>query len=220
MKLYIVRHGQTELNVIHVLQGNLDSKLTEKGIQGAEKIGEALAETEFDVVITSTLSRAVKTTEIILRGRGQEFIQTPEVGEMTFGEWQGKTQEEISKTKEDAENYINYFKHPEKYVPVDNGEDFSSLLNRAKKVLEQIKAYGEDHKDAKVLLVSHGAFIKAIMSTVKNLELKDFWSEPYITNCSLTIIEIEGDAYNILLEADTSHLGEHVVPMPASGYVK
>lgn len=220
MKLYIVRHGQTELNLKHILQGNLDSPLTEKGIIGAEKIREELKNIEFDKVITSNLNRAIKTAEIILAEREDQFIQDADVGEMAFGVWQGKSQEEISTSKETGENYINYFKYPDKYIPPKGAESYEHLIQRAQHFLEGMKTYARKNPKANVLLVSHGAFIKAILGVIHQASIKDFWGEPYVTNCSITMIDISGGEYTILKEADVSHLGEHKIMMSASGYVK
>lgn len=220
MKLYIARHGQTELNKKHVLQGNTDSPLTDIGVEGAERLRDALRDIDFDLVLTSTLGRAIRTTEIILDGRQEEIIQTPAVGEMTFGVWQGKTKEEICTSAEEEERYINYFRHPEKYIPVEGGESYQQILDRSAGFLSEMLKYAEANPDANVLLVSHGAFIKAFMAVIKGVAIEDYWMEPTITNCSLTIIEIKGGRCQIALEGDTEHLGSAKIPMVQSGYLK
>ncbi len=220
MKIYIVRHGQTEMNLKHVLQGNSDSPLTEKGIAGAYKIQEAFAQMDFACIITSTLQRAIKTAEIIKGERDIPIIKDPHVGEMAFGHWQGRTQEEISTTAEIGQNYINYFKHPQHYIPTEGAESFDSVLKRAGNFLDKMKEFSQENKNANVLLVSHGAFIKAILSVAKELPLEHFWEEPYITNCSISIIEINQDGLQVLEEGDTAHLGEHKVKMSVSGYLR
>ena len=220
MKLYIARHGQTELNQKKVLQGNIDSPLTERGVQGAEQLRDALKEVEIDLVITSTLGRAVRTTEIIVEGRNQEIVKSATIGEMTFGAWQGKTQAEICVTKEEEERYTNYFRHPEKYVPVEGGESYQSMMQRAEEFLQEMAAYEKEHQSANVLLVSHGAFIKALLTVIKGHDIKDYWAEPAVVNCSLSIVEIKNGGYNILVESDIDHLGEERVPVAYSGYLK
>lgn len=220
MELYIIRHGQTELNLRHVLQGRLDSPLTETGRLGAQKIAEALKDTPFDRVYTSNLNRAIATTEIILAGRDEEIIQDSRVGEMSFGPWQGKTQDEICTTKEIEENYIAYFKHPERYQPPEDGEGFESLLDRARSFLDTLEEYRKAEQAERVLLVSHGAMIKAIIAVIQNRSIADFWEPPYVTNCSLTIVEFTDEGIFIRTEATTDHLGEHTVPMTETGYLK
>lgn len=219
MILYIVRHGQTELNLKHVLQGNSDSPLTEKGIAGARMIGKKFEDISFSRVYSSNLKRAMKTAEIIMEGRDFELIKDPDVAEMSFGQWQGKTQEEISQTPELEENYVNYFRHPDQYIPTEGAESFPSVLARARRFLDKMEKLSLE-ENSNVLLVSHGAFIKAILSEVKGLDLKDFWSEPYISNCSISRLEIKDGEIRLLGEAEVDHLGQYEIKMSASGYLK
>lgn len=218
MKLYIVRHGETQMNRKKILQGNSDSPLTEIGIAGAKKMAEFFKTNNFDLVISSHLGRAVKTAEIIMQGRDISLVREPLVAEMCFGDWQGKTQEEICIDEESTRNYISYFKQPENYVPVEGAETFSQLLDRAEKFLEKMKCYAKEHPEAKVLLVTHGAYIKALISVVENLEIKDFWKEPFITNLSLTIFDVNDREIKTDSEA-VSFLSEPMI-MSASGYLK
>lgn len=219
MELYIVRHGQTEWNQKHILQGSLDSELTTKGIQGAKKIKEKLSDVSFCKVYTSQQRRAIITTEIILENKiNKHYEIDPEVMEMGFGIWEGRTQEEISILPSEKQRYINYFKHPEKYEPIEGAESFEGIIKRAKDFLNKIKKASKD--DDKVLLVTHGAFIKALFLVIKNHNINQFWEEPYVTNCSISIVDIKKDEIKIVSEVDVSHLGEHSASMKALDYLK
>ena len=66
LKLYIVRHGETEWNVIIRFQGQLNTPLTEKGIKKLKETGKKLENVLFDEVYTSELGRTVASAEIIL----------------------------------------------------------------------------------------------------------------------------------------------------------
>lgn len=218
MKLYIIRHGETQMNRKKILQGNSDSPLTESGMDGAKKIAEQLKAEGFDLVISSHLGRAIKTAEIIMQGRDIPIVQEPLVSEMCFGDWQGKTQEEICIDEISKQNYINYFKYPEKYVPVQGAETFKQLLDRAESFLRKMMNYSREHPEDKVLLVTHGAYIKALLSVVSDLDIKDFWKEPFITNLSLTILDIKENEIKTDMEA-VPLLMDSII-MSAAGYLK
>ena len=79
MKLYIIRHGETEWNVQKRLQGVSDTNLNEKGIEMAKQTAEALKEIPFACCFTSPLKRAKDTAMYILRDR-QVPVRTPEFG--------------------------------------------------------------------------------------------------------------------------------------------
>ena len=69
MKIYILRHGQTILNVSKVTQGHQGGKLTENGVIQANKMGLGLSKISFDYVFCSDLERSMKTLELILERR-------------------------------------------------------------------------------------------------------------------------------------------------------
>lgn len=87
MKLYIIRHGQTEWNKSGRLQGQTDIALNEKGRELAAKVGHALKEIPFERVISSPLSRSIETAELVLRenvGRAGELLR---IEKARAGEW-------------------------------------------------------------------------------------------------------------------------------------
>lgn len=71
MRLYIIRHGETQWNVEGRLQGQTDTELNENGIRLAKITAEGMKEIPFDLGISSPLTRAKKTAEIVLEGRNE-----------------------------------------------------------------------------------------------------------------------------------------------------
>lgn len=220
MKLYITRHGETEYNQKHILQGNSDSPLTQKGLDGAKKLADFLEPIPFEKIISSNLGRAVKTAEIIAEKRGQQVIQNPIVAEIGFADWQGKTREEICIDEKSERNYRYYFERPDLYRPTKNAETFDSLFSRAKTFLNEMKELATQIPEANVLLVTHGAYIKALLSVVNNLPLKDFWSGPFISNLSITIFAIDENNVSVQNDVDVSHLQMDNPGMEMSGYLR
>ena len=70
MLLYVIRHGETNLNINHIVQGWVDEPLNEKGRELAHVTGRAMRGIHFDRCISSPLSRAVETAEIVLKESG------------------------------------------------------------------------------------------------------------------------------------------------------
>ena len=91
MKLYILRHGETDLNVQGRLQGWLDAPLNENGVRAAAETGRALREIRFDRAISSPLRRALETARLILaENAGQPPVETDgRLREISFGDWEG-----------------------------------------------------------------------------------------------------------------------------------
>lgn len=83
--LYIVRHGETNWNVMGRIQGQSDSELTEKGIQDTKILARRLKDIHFDAIFSSDLSRASKTAELIRLDRDLAIETHEALRERTFG---------------------------------------------------------------------------------------------------------------------------------------
>ena len=178
--LYIMRHGRTDWNDRHKLQGRTDVPLNEEGRRMAEKAAEEYRDVPLDVCWCSPLIRARETAEIVLRGRDVPIFTDDRLREMSFGEYEGL--ENSFSIPDCPVNVI--FQAPEKYTAsVGGAETFDELFARTGSFLrEVIDPLVEAGKD--VLIVGHGAMNLSIISQVRNLERKDFWSTG-IENCEM-----------------------------------
>ena len=87
--LYIMRHGKTDWNACHKLQGRTDIPLNEEGRMMAAEAGEKYADIHFDECYSSPLARAKETAEIFLKGRGVPVYTDDRLVEMGFGIYEG-----------------------------------------------------------------------------------------------------------------------------------
>jgi len=179
--LYIIRHGKTDWNVRHKLQGRTDIPLNEEGRRMAEDAREEYREIPFDVCFTSPLVRARETAEILLRGRNIPVYTDDRLMEMSFGSYEG--QEESFQIPDCPINVL--FFHPEQYtVPPGGAESLDDLFARTGAFLrERVDPLLAENKS--VLIVGHGAMNSAIASQVLRLPREQFWSTG-IGNCKLT----------------------------------
>lgn len=178
--LYIMRHGITDWNKWHKLQGRTDIPLNEEGRQMARVAAKECADVHFDVCYCSPLVRALETAEIVLESKDVPIITDDRLMEMSFGEYEG-----IENSFQIPDCPINvFFKEPENYItPVPQGESMDELFGRTGEFLEEIVepllAQGKD-----VLIVGHGAMNSSIICRIRGLSRKHFWDEP-IKNCKL-----------------------------------
>ena len=82
--LYIMRHGKTDWNAKHKLQGRTDIPLNEEGIQMAEQAKEKYKDVNFDICYCSPLVRAKQTAEIVLEGRNIPIVYDDRLMEMVL----------------------------------------------------------------------------------------------------------------------------------------
>ena len=87
--LYIMRHGKTEWNELHKLQGQTDIPLNENGRKMAREAGKRYREIHFDICYCSPLIRAKETAELVLEGRAVPIVTDDHLMEMCFGEYEG-----------------------------------------------------------------------------------------------------------------------------------
>ena len=164
MKLYLVRHGETDWNRARKIQGQVDIPLNEFGIHLAEETGKGLKDIPFDLCFTSPLGRAKQTAEIILKGRDVPVIEEPLIMEMAFGVYEGKCCS--SEGWELPESFHRFFDGPEEYEAPEGGEDFKQVKERVGKFLERI---GSDDtlKDSTILITTHGAALAGMLNYIK-----------------------------------------------------
>lgn len=158
--LYLVRHGETEWNRAGRMQGGLDSPLTERGQDQARRVGlllrDLIEQPDTCAMIVSPLGRARQTAGIIAEAMGipaDRFTADPLVREVTWGDWNGMTREEIIAA--DPEHWRR-FREDHWIVAAPAGESWAEMSERARQWLDTPVAQGN------VLLVSHGAFGRAL----------------------------------------------------------
>ena len=125
MEIYIVRHGETVWNKKKLLQGRTDIELSDKGRELARITGENLRDTHFDMVFSSLLKRAYETASLIVGGRDIPIVKNDLIKEMCFGDWEGQNMSEL--LADGGQDFQYFFKHPELYHPVGNGESFEEI---------------------------------------------------------------------------------------------
>ncbi|NLJ95823.1 MAG: DUF4445 domain-containing protein [Clostridiales bacterium] len=151
MKIYLIRHGETDWNLQGRLQGREDIELNETGRIQAGRAKEALRDTGVRVVLTSPLIRAVETAKIISEGlAGSDVIIDEDLIEREFGILSGMSY--------DRRKYFDTFGREEKSM-----EPFDELCKR---LLDCIYRNIEKYKDQDIIMVSHGAAINAVLSVL------------------------------------------------------
>ena len=116
--LYLMRHGQTDWNIVHKLQGRTDIPLNEKGRQMAKEACQKYQDINIDKCFCSPLQRARETAELMLEGRNISIELDDRLQEMSFGNFEG---EENIFDKPDHPMFT-LFKKPAEYVACEGAE--------------------------------------------------------------------------------------------------
>ena len=176
MKLYVVRHGQTDWNLSEKVQGRTDIELNQTGIEQAKQAKENLSEIDFDLVISSPLKRTRKTAEIINEDRHMPLIFDERLMERGFGDVEGTTPSKTGVFK--GVNIWNYNEN----INYKNVEPIVEMCNRVWSFLDEIK---EKYSEKNVLLVTHGGTMRIINAYFNGINENGLLPRIEVLNCEV-----------------------------------
>lgn len=194
MEIVFIRHGQTDLNKTGKVQGaEIDKPLNAAGRAGAAKSAARFDPTQFAACFVSPLKRAKQTAAFFTKNTlPLQFDER--LKEMDYGSWDGESVADLMRKYPDGfdawGNIVDaYAKH------ATGGESFAELEKRGLEFVHDLqKKYGQD----KVLVVSHGATIRALTAALLGSSPKAFQQ---MHNCGLTKFSIK-DGYARLVYYD------------------
>jgi probable phosphoglycerate mutase len=157
-RIFLVRHGETEWNRLHRLQGQKNSPLTLIGKQQAQSVRDALQPYDLQAAYTSPLMRAVETARIILQERPIDATESDGLKEIMLGPWEGKTRQE---TRRSHPKQHHNFWYQQADFRLDGAETFAQLQTR---VVGALLAIFEQNAGANILVVSHWIAIKTALA--------------------------------------------------------
>jgi broad specificity phosphatase PhoE len=181
-RLLLARHGQSVSNAIRRFQGAQDVALSPLGMRQAEALGQAVSRRAIAHVYVSPFERARQTAEIALAGLGLPLTVVDDLRELSLGEWEGCTVEEIRTRPGDP--YARWVRDPVQ-CPPPGGEPLADVQARVLRAVERITAAHPNGDD--VLIVSHGGVISALLAHCFGLPLSSIWRIA-VANCSLSEI--------------------------------
>lgn len=183
MRLYFIRHGQSELNLKGILAGQTDTPLTDEGRKQAKEAAVKLEGIKFDAVFSSDLSRAHETQKIMLPD--YTAVTTPLLREYDLGALVGKTVDE---------NVLVYGEcviesHKTGDYRKFGGECSDDVKLRLKKFLENV--IDKDYEN--VAVFAHSGLCKAMLGVAYGSSISS-----YCDNCAVNIFEYVNGAYKLV----------------------
>ena len=200
--LYIVRHGETDLNRAGRFCGSTDMPLNERGLAQAQTLREPMSKIELDRIYSSPLDRAVKTAECIRGGRNIEIITENGLQEIDCGKWETLRRDEI---EERWQGGIELWETKPDLLRMEDGETFEEVQARVSRALLDILRRERGHK---IAIACHLMTIQMIMLTALQAPIRDIWKVvPTATNASITTIEIEDNGdFRVVRWSDDRHI--------------
>jgi 2,3-bisphosphoglycerate-dependent phosphoglycerate mutase len=196
---YIVRHGETEWNKLGLLQGNLDSPLSELGVRQADSLGQYFTRCAFDHIVTSDLSRAIITAKKIAGTREKMITTDIRLRERNLGIAQGLTLKEFSEKYPDD---YKCFSSMDAHYVIPGGE---SILQRYTRCVECVNELAAAYCGKTIVIVTHGGVLDGLFRYVcgVTLESKRTFS---LFNASVNTIQRFKNEWNIVTWGYVEHL--------------
>jgi len=192
--IFLIRHGQTDMNIDRCLQGRCNTELNAKGLDQARRAADEVKKMGLkpDMVYSSPLNRAFKTACIVSGFEEKDIIVDDRLQEMCFGIYEGMKRSDVEKIDPGFDSV--FFGAPDTFVPMDNGESFEEVIKRGGEFLTRLKEdlNGIDNKT--VFIFAHGAIIRGVISALTDREVKDFW-KIHVHNLAMKKIDLENKTY-------------------------
>jgi uncharacterized phosphatase len=145
----LVRHGQTDWNAERRLQGSTDIPLNDVGRGQARDAVAVLAPYEWDAIVSSPLSRAAETADLIAEGLGLEVVRrVPELTERSFGPAEGMQ----------AGPELDALRVPGGFQGAESEDE------AAERGLAALEALAEEFRGQRLLVVTHGTLLRVSLS--------------------------------------------------------
>ncbi len=205
VEIILVRHGETAYNASETFRGRADVPLNENGLKQAALLGEYLKREKIDAVYAGPLRRAVKTAEAIAAPHQLPVAIVDNLNDLDCGRWEGLSLAEVQERYPEA--YQDWLDTPEQ-VKLPGGEGLAEVRGRALPfVQDAVTRVGE----GVIVMVSHRAVLKVIVSALLTLDNAAFWSFKLDTG-SLSRFKFDGNRAVLTRLNDVSCLASLQIP--------
>lgn len=181
-KLYLIRHGETELNNKKVYYGSTDCSLTENGIAQAKSLSSFFQKVNPEQIYVSTLRRSADTASLIFGG-DRPFLVDKRIAEIDFGDWECKSFKELQGDR----LYEEWCTDWQNTCP-PRGESFMMLAGRVKDFYSSLM----NSEAETALIVSHHSVLQVFMTLLLNAPIESCWHFSFCQGC-YTCFEFSGD---------------------------
>lgn len=199
-RLYLVRHGATALTTEDKFSGDIGVELSDEGRWQAAKLGDRLVKEAITAVYCSPLSRAVDTAHLAADRLSLKPILRDGLREISHGHWEGLSRREVE--AKFHEEYCAWENDPFTFAP-EGGESGLAVLARALPVIREVVT---SHKGQRVLVVSHKATLRLLLSSLLGFDERGYRDRLEQAPACLNIVDFK-DAFRarLMLFNDTSH---------------
>jgi probable phosphomutase (TIGR03848 family) len=201
--LLLIRHALTESTGKRLTGWTPGVHLSARGREQAEELGRRLTGFPLQAIYSSPLERCRETARPVSRAAGLDVVVRPDLGEVRFGAWTGRSLSQLRRTKlwSVVQSTPSRARFPE-------GESVPEVEHRAVAAVERIAA---EHPRSAVAVFSHADVIKLVLATLSGTHM-DLFQRLSVSPASVSAVALGDGAPRILRVNDTGDLGELAPP--------
>ena len=211
-RVFLVRHGATELSAEDRFAGAVDVLLSDAGRNQARMLGYRLAHEKIAAVYASPLKRTVETARLVAEPVGLDVTPLDAVREIAHGRWEGKTRADVE--KEFADEYAKWEEDPYTFAP-EGGESGLQVTARALPALLELV---QRHEGTRFIVDSHKATIRLLLSSLLGFDPRRYRDRLDQSPAALNVLDFKDVAHaRLTLFNDISqYADEEVCAIPES----
>jgi broad specificity phosphatase PhoE len=209
-RIFLIRHGATELTAEDRFAGATDVWLSDEGRRQATRLADRLAKEDISAVYASDLSRTLETARILAEPHRLKVQPRPELREISHGRWEQMTRREVEQSY--PQEAREWEKDPFTFAPM-GGESGLDVTARA---LPALIALVRTHPGEKIIVVSHKATIRLLLSSLLGFDPRRYRDNLDQNPAALNIVDFKDPSRaRLTLFNDTSHYAEGGDAIPA-----
>jgi broad specificity phosphatase PhoE len=199
-RVYLVRHGATELSAEDRFAGAVDVPLSDVGRDQLRKLAARLAHEPIAAFYASPLGRTMETAKILAGPHGKPVAPRDGLREISHGHWEGRTRAEVE--KEYPEEYARWETDPYSFAPAGGETGLAVTARALPTLLEIVAAHPGEH----VLVASHKATIRLLIGSLLGFDLRRYRDHLDQSPASLNVVDFHELTHaRLSLFNDTSH---------------
>jgi len=203
-RLYVIRHGATPLTTEDRFSGAANVFLSEEGQAQVERLSQRLSDDNIAAIYASPLDRTMETANILATPHGLTPVPRDGLREISHGHWEGMTRKYVEENF--SEEYMSWEADPFTFAPKE-GESGISVLARALPVIREIVV---NHEDKNVVVVSHKATIRLLLSSLLGFDERGYRDRLDQAPACLNILDFKDSVHaRLMLFNDISHYADH-----------
>ena len=199
-RIYMVRHGATQLSAEDRFAGAVDVELSEEGKFQAARLAERLADDSIKAVYCSPLTRTIQTATILASPHQLSLNQEDGLREIHHGHWEGMRRSDVE--TQFPEEYAAWEEDPFTFAP-NGGEAGVNVIARALPVIRKIVL---EHRGQNVIVVSHKATLRLLISSLLGFDARGYRDRLDQSPACLNVLDFKDPVRaRLMLFNDVSH---------------